>query len=179
MHGPPMGGDFQSHTLWVWIFTHDSYACRAGKGVHKALERVRGFMRQGTRNGQLPLYALHLDVKNYFVSIDRRILANLIEDRLVKEARCSPRPELSFLNCLAQTFLRHNPLEQRIDKGDRQLQGTLASYYGHFKWADTSRLRRSVFRRYPWLHGLFRLDRNLMPRVLRFRTRMGLAGKAR
>ncbi|MDD2365125.1 MAG: hypothetical protein PHN84_03075 [Desulfuromonadaceae bacterium] len=59
------------------IFIHDSYACRTGKGVHAALQRVRDFMRKGTKNGTIPLYALHLDVKNFFTSIDKRILAEL------------------------------------------------------------------------------------------------------
>ena len=53
----------------------------------------------------------------------------------------------------------------------QQLRGIMASYFGHFSWADTRRLRRSTFdTRYPWLSALFRLDHNGMPRQ-RFKRR--------
>jgi hypothetical protein len=124
------------------IFIHDSYACRTGKGVHAALHRVRDFMRKGTKNGNVPLYALHLDVKNYFMTIDKRILARMVEDRLVKVARngVSASPDfggypdkgkadnslasiLPFLNNLTRIFLTHNAMDERIDKGDKRLLG--------------------------------------------------------
>lgn len=304
------------------VFIHDSYACRVGKGVHQALARTRRFMRAGTANNTRPLYALHLDVKNYFMTIDKRILARLLEERLVKEARklhhspsCLP---LSFLYRLSCLILQHEPMDCRIDKGNKQMlravpphksllyappgvglavgnltsqffanvylneldqyckhtlkcryylrycddflildsdparletiresvrhflkqrlklelntryaaitdvrngvdfigyiirpgytlvrrrsvnnlkdrlerlqrsgvrqdaeglyrfhcadkawfervRSVTASYYGHFKWADTIRLRRSIFRRYPWLHTPLRLNRSAMP----------------
>ena len=136
------------------LFIHDSYACRLGKGVHAALQRTRDFIRQGTQNNRVPLYALHLDVKNFFMTIDKRILTQMVEDRLVKEARkpLTPSPSplcprgyegrgelllsfspgekvaegrmrgpLPFLNSLMRTIIAHNPIERRIDKGDWRL----------------------------------------------------------
>ncbi|MDY0301731.1 MAG: reverse transcriptase/maturase family protein [Trichlorobacter sp.] len=119
------------------IFIHDSYACRTGKGVHKALLRAKEFIRKGTRNGRVPLYSLHLDVKNFFITINKRILADLIEDKLVKQAQkqiavsrqnskslspekknCVKTLPLSFLNYLARIVIAHNPMHNRIDKGD-------------------------------------------------------------
>ena len=47
----------------------------------------------------------------------------------------------------------------------QRLRGVLASYCGHFTWADTHRLRQSLFRRYPWLNAMFRLDSRDMPKV--------------
>jgi hypothetical protein len=306
------------------VFIHDSYACRVGKGAHAALARTREFIRSGTQSDRAPLYALHLDVKSFFMTIDKRILANIIEERLVKEARKPAaenriRKHLPFLNSLAKTIINHNSMEDRIDKGAHRLlgripphktllhapvgtglpvgnlssqffanaylnvldhyckhilkcryylrycddflildndpkrlefiledvrnflitrlrlelntryaaitdvrngidfigyiirpdytlvrrrsvnnlrsrldqfqrkhvrldseglyrlspdkeslqrfQSVVASYYGHFKWGDTVRLRRSCFRRYPWLNALFRLDRDSKPRA--------------
>ena len=91
------------------IFIHDSYACRVGKGVHAALARTRDFIRQGTKNNTVPLYALHLDVKNFFMTIDKRILTQMVEDRLVKEARRNtttnpPKPISANLNINALDF---------------------------------------------------------------------------
>ena len=272
----------------------------------------------------MPLYALHLDVKNFFMTINKRILVNIVEGRLVKEARKSlaetqMRRNLPFLNSLAKTIINHDTMDGRIDKGAhrlleripphktllhapvgvglpegnlssqffanvylneldqyckhtlkccyylrycddflildndpkrleflreevrrflttrlrlelntryaaitnvrngidfigyiirpdytlvrrrsvnnlrcrldqfqkvhihldleglyritpdkkslQRLQCVMASYYGHFKWADTVRLRRSCFRRHPWLNALLQLDRASMPRV--------------
>jgi retron-type reverse transcriptase len=53
------------------IFIFDSYACRKGKGTHRALDRAHHFLRANQ-------YAVHLDVKNYFQSIDHGILKRLL-----------------------------------------------------------------------------------------------------
>ena len=48
-------------------FIHDSYACRAGKGTHRAVARYQSW-------AQRYAYALKLDVQQYFPSIDLAIL---------------------------------------------------------------------------------------------------------
>ncbi len=53
------------------MFIYDSYACRSGKGTHRALDRAHGFLRANR-------YGLHLDVKSYFSSIDHEILKGLL-----------------------------------------------------------------------------------------------------
>lgn len=53
------------------VFIYDSYACRKGKGTHRALDRAHRFLRANK-------YAVHLDVKNYFQSIDHKILKQLL-----------------------------------------------------------------------------------------------------
>ena len=49
------------------IFIHDSYACRKGKGLHRAVARVREFIRKGSKNGTKNLYFTHLDIKDFYV----------------------------------------------------------------------------------------------------------------
>jgi len=39
---------------WERVFIHDSYACRRGKGVHKAVDRPQQFLRQATVNRKRP-----------------------------------------------------------------------------------------------------------------------------
>ena len=52
---------------------HDSYACRAGKGTHKAAKRLGYFLgKQGLH------YYLKADIKKYFASIDHDILKDII-----------------------------------------------------------------------------------------------------
>ena len=48
-------------------FIYDSYACRKGKGTHKAVDRFTTFSRKND-------YVLKCDIKKYFPSIDHDIL---------------------------------------------------------------------------------------------------------
>ncbi len=59
---------------WERRFIHDSYACRKGKGTHKGVERVRSFTRKVTANGTRRAWYLQLDIRGFFISIDRKIL---------------------------------------------------------------------------------------------------------
>ena len=59
---------------WERRFIHDSFACRMGKGTHAAVDRLRSFTRQATSNGARPAWYLQLDVRGFFVSLDRRVL---------------------------------------------------------------------------------------------------------
>jgi len=64
-------------------FIFDSYACRIGKGTHKAIDRAQGFLRENK-------FCLHGDVKKYFPSIDHGILKEMI-------ARIIIDPDLLYL----------------------------------------------------------------------------------
>lgn len=57
----------------------DSYACRKGKGLHKAVARCQHFSRRFT------VY-LKLDIHHYFESIDHQVLKNQLKHRF-KEQR--------------------------------------------------------------------------------------------
>ena len=62
--------------IWEARFIHHSYACRVGKGVHKALDRCQAWVRQYA-------YAFHGDIVKYFPSIDHLILKALLARRIV------------------------------------------------------------------------------------------------
>jgi retron-type reverse transcriptase len=59
-------------------FIYDTYACRVGKGTHKAIARVQLFARKSS-------YYLKCDIKKYFESIDHEILRNLLR-KIIKDA---------------------------------------------------------------------------------------------
>ena len=54
-------------------FSFDSFACRKGKGTHKAVKRLAGFLK-----GRKPAYCLQCDVSKFFASIDHEILFGLL-----------------------------------------------------------------------------------------------------
>lgn len=68
--------------IWEPIFIHHSYACRRGKGVHRGVSRLPTFIRQVTANGSRPAWTLQLDIRNYFMSIDKDILFHLLSAKL-------------------------------------------------------------------------------------------------
>lgn len=59
---------------WEPIFIYDSYACRQEKGTHKAVYRLRSFTLQATCNQTQKSWYLQLDIKGFFICIDREIL---------------------------------------------------------------------------------------------------------
>jgi hypothetical protein len=59
-------------------FIHDSYACIPGKGTLEAANRVQSFMRSQPTSA----FAMKADVKNFFMSIDRDILANILARKI-------------------------------------------------------------------------------------------------
>jgi RNA-directed DNA polymerase len=59
-------------------FIHDSYACRQGKGTHAAVDRLREFMNSVTRGGKKAAWYLQLDVRNFFMSIDKEVLCAIM-----------------------------------------------------------------------------------------------------
>lgn len=68
--------------IWEPQFIHDSYACREGKGTHKAVTRLQSFLRKDTENGNVKTFYLQLDIKDFFISINKEILFNLIKNKI-------------------------------------------------------------------------------------------------
>lgn len=97
--------------IWEPLFLHDSYACRKGKGTHRAVTRLQQFMRRVTHNGTKPGFALHLDIRGFFFHIDKAILFQLIAKRISDEA----------LLWLARTIIFHDCTAQPLFKTDRRL----------------------------------------------------------
>lgn len=56
-------------------FIFDSYACRIGKGTHKAVDRAQKFLRANK-------YCFHGDVMKYFPSINHDVLKQVIAKKI-------------------------------------------------------------------------------------------------
>lgn len=63
-------------------FIHDSYSCRVGKGTHAAVDRLRAFLRQASRNNTRTVYALKCDVRKFFASVSHDALLALLTRRI-------------------------------------------------------------------------------------------------
>lgn len=80
-------------------FIADSCACITGRGTLYAVERLEAKVRSLTQNWQRPAYYLKLDLANFFVSIDKRILRHQLAAKI---------PEPWWL-ALAEQILFHDP----------------------------------------------------------------------
>ena len=80
-------------------FIADSCACIPGRGTLYAARRLEAKIRSASQNWSRPTYYLKLDLANFFVSIDKRVLQAQLENR-IKEP---------FWMALASTVLWHDP----------------------------------------------------------------------
>lgn len=55
-------------------FIRDSYACRKNKGTFHAIRRLEHFIKSETQNGKTSAYVLKLDIKGFFMNIDKSLL---------------------------------------------------------------------------------------------------------
>ena len=72
-----------THTLFERTFIQDSYSCIKGRGTHYGIERLAMHIRQESQNWSVPCYAMNLDIRGYFMHIQR--------DRLLRIATASIR----------------------------------------------------------------------------------------
>lgn len=80
-------------------FIYDSYACIPGRGTLFGCRRIHQHMRQATENWQKPAHFLQADIANFFVSIDKSVLAELVLGR-IKDAATRK---------LAEQIIWHDP----------------------------------------------------------------------
>jgi len=88
------------------IFIYDSYSCRKDKGTHKAVGRLRGFIRKASNNGQKLAYYLQLDIKSYFSNIDKKILFDLVRKRTGNKDVLWLAEKIIFHDCTKDYILR-------------------------------------------------------------------------
>jgi RNA-directed DNA polymerase len=101
-------------------FIHDSYACRRGKGVLAASDRLMEYLRRITANGRRPAWAIKLDVASFFPSIDKHTLFAIIAQR-VRD------PELRWLT---EVILFHDPTgDYRFKPGPRRVPPPASAHY--------------------------------------------------
>lgn len=64
------------------MFIHHSYACQKGKGIHKGVTDVHVALRRVSRNNMRTIWALKLDIKQFFASVDHEILLALVQRKV-------------------------------------------------------------------------------------------------
>lgn len=63
-------------------FIFHSFSCRVGKGTHQGIHYLHRSLRQVSASGKRPCFALKMDIRRFFDSVDHQILKQLIAKRV-------------------------------------------------------------------------------------------------
>jgi hypothetical protein len=92
------------------------YSCRKGKGTLYGIRQMEQFMKDCSQNYTRDCYVLKLDIKGYFMSIDKHLLWNKLQDML-SPLQGGKKLDLDLLWWLIHIVLWNNPEESCIIKG--------------------------------------------------------------
>lgn len=107
-------------------FIADSCACIPGRGTLYAARRLEAKVRSQTQNWSRPGFYLKVDLANFFVSIDKRVLWPLLMQQI---------PE-RWWRGLTKTVLFHDPRADYVVRGDA---ATLAAVPAHKRLINAGR----------------------------------------
>lgn len=76
-----------THELFERTFIQDSYSCIAGRGTHYGIKRMYEHVRKESLNYTVPCYVLKLDIRGYFMHINRQRLLEIATRTLMKMSK--------------------------------------------------------------------------------------------
>ncbi len=115
-----------TYELFERSFITDSYSCRIGKGTHYGINRLKHYIRQVSQNYTRPCFVLKLDIKGYFMNIDRRLLLEVCLDILYRMSnhlsdvcgkKWAEKLDYNLLYYLTDLIVMNDPLQNCRIKG--------------------------------------------------------------
>jgi len=108
--------------IFEGLFINDSYSCRVGKGTSYGIKRLNHFIRSCSENYTEDCYVLKLDIKGYFMSIDKNILYKKIENKLTRldNVKVKQTFDTMWLLKLIYQVIFHDPTKNCIIKGSKE-----------------------------------------------------------
>lgn len=104
------------NNLFEKQFIHDSYSCRVGKGTHFGIQRVDKFIRQCSLNYAKDCYILKLDLKGFFMSINKNILFAKLKQFVNEKYK---HPDKDLLIKLCRQIIFNDSTKNCIIKGKK------------------------------------------------------------
>ena len=118
-----------THELYERTFIHDTYSCIKGRGTHFGVSRLERHIRQESRNYTRPCYIMKMDIRGYFMHIDRerllgiclRTLRRMSMHRVSKyrPKRWRDVIDMGFVEYLTREIVTLNPIEGCHIVGER------------------------------------------------------------
>jgi len=100
-------------------FINDSYSCRKEKGTHYGIKRIDHFIRSCSHNYSKNSYILKLDIKGYFMAINKSLLYQKIKNELI----CNKNKlsfDLDLILYLIEKIIFNDPREKCMIKGKKE-----------------------------------------------------------
>lgn len=101
--------------FWESRFSDASFACRKDRGTHGALQRLLSEIKRVSRQGEVKLHVLKLDIASFFATIHRGILCGLLQEE-------NQNPLLSFL---IRNSFGHDSRDSFIFQGKKNLSNLI------------------------------------------------------
>ena len=95
-------------------FIYDSYSCREGRGTLFGIDRLKGFIRKCSRNYKDDCYILKLDIRGFFMNIDKDILKEKLTIFIEEKYEGNDKDIILYL---CNAVVSNNPARNCIIKG--------------------------------------------------------------
>ena len=116
-------------------FIEDSYSCRTGKGTLYGARRIFEKIRECSKDYTKDCYILKLDIRSFFMSIDKNILFNSIRDFLSQKYTGKDKETILYL---IEKVIFNNPEDNCVIKGKISDWNGLP-YYKSLFWSDKNK----------------------------------------
>lgn len=122
-----------THEIFERTFIADTYSCIKKRGTHYGIRRLEQHIRRESLNYTRPCYVLKMDIKGYFMHIDRQRLLQIALRQLRKMAShryfrgagmWREYADFDFLEYLTRVIVMLNPVN------DCHRKGTALDWYG-------------------------------------------------
>lgn len=100
------------------LFINDSYSCRVGKGTSCGIKRMDHFIRSCSRNYKKDCWILKMDIKGYFMSMDRNILYKKVE-RILACFGTKSNLDIDLILFLVRKVVFHDPTKNCVIRGTK------------------------------------------------------------
>ena len=104
--------------LFEKTFINDSYSCRKSKGTHYGISRIDHFIRSCSENYTKDCYILKLDIKGYFMTMNRKLLFQKVKSLLV-DKKHEIDTDLPLMLYLIQKTVFNDPTGSCTIKGEK------------------------------------------------------------
>lgn len=113
--------------LFESTFIYNSFACRKNKGTHLAVKRLQKGIQSIEDKNKKSAHYLQMDISGFFMSIDKKLLFNLISKRLTKTYKTHKHSQqwLSEVLWLSEKIISADPVKHHIKTGDTSLFSTV------------------------------------------------------
>ena len=100
-----------THKLFERTFIADSYSCIHGRGTHYGIQRLADHIRRASQNYTQTCYVMKLDIRGYFMHIDRQRLLEIATQSLEKMSARTEIADKELLLGLTREIILLDPNE--------------------------------------------------------------------